>query len=128
MREIEVSKQTYDFMIALYEDEGKPFSAFKYWLEEDVSGTGIAAAFREMSLKTGDVPSVFLHQFLTGEIEISREESKYVFWKGINGVKRYYTNYGTTEDFIEAEEFYEEEDAQEIEALETLDWVKRKIN
>lgn len=128
MREIEVSKQTYDYMVNLYENEGTAFTAYKYWLEEDVRGTVIAAAFREMSLKTGDVPSVFLHQFLTGEIEISREESKYVFWTGISGVKLYYTNHGTTEDFTEAEEFYEEENAREIEALETLGWNKQKIN
>lgn len=128
MREIEVSKKTYDYMVRLYENEGAAFTWYKYWLEEDVSGTDVAAAFREMSLKTGDVPSVFLHQFLTGEIELTREESKYVFWKGVAGVKHYYTSYETTEDFTLAEEFYEEEDAQEIEALEILDWIKQKIN
>lgn len=128
MREIKVSKQTYDFMVRMYEKEGLAFSLFKYWLTEDVSGTDTGYAFREMSLKTGDVPSVFLHQLLTGEIEISREESKYVFWTGVGGVKLYYTSHGTTEDFTEAEEFYEEENAHEIYALETLDWNKQKIN
>lgn len=128
MREIEVSKQTYDAMTRLYEVEGAAFTWFRYWLDDDASGTDVAYAFREMSLKTGDVPSVFLHQFLTGEIELTREESKYVFWTGVGGVKLYYTSHGTTEDFTEAEEFYEEEDAQEIEALEILDWNKQKIN
>lgn len=128
MREIEVSKQTYDTMTRLYEVEGSPFTWFRYWLDDDASGTDVAYAFREMSLKTGDVPSVFLHQFLTGEIELTREESKYVFWNGVNGSKRYYNSEGTTEDFVEAEEFYEEEDDQEIEALETLGWNKQKIN
>lgn len=128
MREIKVSKQTYDFMVRVYEEEGLAFSLFKYCLTEDISGTDTAYAFREMSLKTGDTPSVFLHQLLTGEIEISREESKYVFWTGVGGVKLYYTSHGTTEDFTEAEEFYEEENAHEIYALKTLNWNKQKIN
>lgn len=128
MREIEVSKRTYDFMVRMYEEEGSAFSLFKCWLTEDIKGTDTAYAFREMSLKTEALPSVFLHQLLTGELEISREENKYVFWTGVGGVKLYYTSHGTTEDFTEAEEFYEEEDAHEIEALGTLDWNKQKIN
>lgn len=128
MREIEVSKRTYDFMVRMYEEEGLAFSLFKYWLTEDTSGTDTAYAFREMSRKTGDVPSVFLHQLLTGELKISKEESKYVFWIGVGGVKLYYAIHGTTEDFTEAEEFYEEENTQEIKALEILGWNKQKIN
>lgn len=128
---VTVSEKTYNYFKGLLDGDGQRLiEDWKEYVEDDLEYSFWEELYEEVANEVGYSSAQMVAKLLRGEIKLTREATRFVYYKNLGRKRRYYGSAEEVDKGIKAT-WYDtgnQRDEEHMKALATLGWHKIPLN